>query len=61
MDIGIAGWLLAGLMLFMVARGIPAAINMVKHAPKGTLPEWLNAALLLAAVMAFVLFLMSIT
>ena len=60
MDVGITGWLFAGLGLFLVFRMGPSAIHMVKNGPKGSAPEWLNAALLLAAVMAFVFFLMSI-
>jgi len=51
----------AGLLLFFIIRCAPAAIHQLKHGPKGSTSEWLNAGLLLVAVGAFVLFLMSIT
>lgn len=52
---------LAALFLFFVIKFAPAAIHQLKHGPKGSTSEWLNAGLLLVAVAAFVLFLMSIT
>lgn len=59
--ITIGKFLLAGMLAFFVIRGVPAAIHHIKHGPKGSTSEWLNAALLLGAVVLFVLFLMSIT
>jgi len=53
-------YIIMGLFAFMVIRWAPNAIDMIKNGPKGTAPEWLNAALLLAAVAAFVVFLMNI-
>lgn len=52
--------LLALLFGFFVFRSLPTAIDRIKNGPKGSSSEWLNAALLLGAVAAFVLFLMSI-
>ncbi len=52
--------LMAGVFAFFVIRALPSAVDMLKNGPKGSAPEWLNAALLLIAVAAFVLFLMSL-
>ena len=52
---------LAALFVFMIIRFAPAAIHQIKHGPKGSTSEWLNALLLIGAVAAFVMFLMSIT
>jgi len=52
---------LAALFVFMIIRFAPAAFHQLKHGPKGSASEWLNALLLIGAVAAFVLFLMSIT
>jgi len=53
-------YLIMGLMAFMVFRMAPGAINQLKNGPKGSSSEWLNGLLLLAAVAAFVYFLISI-
>ena len=55
-----APFLILGLFGFFVIRALPNAIDWIKNGPKGTSAEWLNTALLLAAVAAFVFFLMSI-
>jgi len=61
MDITTIGpFLLAGLFGFFVIRALPNAIDWIKNGPKGSSAEWLNAALLLGAVAAFVIFLMSL-
>lgn len=60
MDVGITGWLFAGMGLFLVFRMAPGAINQFKNGPKGSASEWLNAGLLLTAVVVFVVFLMNI-
>ncbi len=57
----IAPFLMAGVLAFFVIKILPNAIQMIKHGPKGSSAEWLNGLLLLAAVGAFVFFLMSIT
>ena len=56
----IGPFLLAGLFGFFVIRSLPTAINWIKNGPKGSSAEWLNTALLLGAVAAFVFFLMSL-
>jgi hypothetical protein len=56
----IAPFLLMGVFAFFVIRALPTAIDWVKNGPKGSASEWLNAGLLLAAVAAFVVFLMSL-
>lgn len=45
---------------FMVWRLIPVAKNWMENGPRGSGAEWLNAALLLAGVGLFVVFLISI-
>ena len=45
---------------FMLWRIYPAAIHMIKHGPKGTSKEWLNVSVLLAAVVLFVTFLITV-
>jgi len=53
-------FLMAGALGLMVIICAPNAIDRMKNGPKGSSAEWLNAALLLAAVAAFVFFLMSL-
>lgn len=60
MDVGIMGWLFAGMGIFFVWRMAPHAIDQLKNGPKGSTSEWLNAGLLLLGVVVFVFFLMSI-
>ena len=52
--------IVAAAMLFMAWRLFPVAKNQIENGPKGSSKEWLNASLLIAGVVLFVLFLMSI-
>jgi len=51
----------AAVLLFFIIRMIPVAKHWVENGPKGSSAEWLNAGLLLAGVVGFVVFLMYIT
>ena len=47
----------AALLGFMVWRMIPIARHWLENGPRGSSKEWLNASLLLAGVVLFVLLL----
>jgi len=51
----------AGILLFFIVKMIPAAKHHLASDNKGSASEWLNAGLLLAGVVLFVVFLMSIS
>ena len=55
-------WLKIGSALFLVAMMIfifPRMRHAAKHAPKGSSSQWLNFVVILLAVSAFVMFLIS--
>jgi len=55
-------WVKIGSALFLVAMMIfifPRMRHAAKHSPKGTSSQWLNFLLILLAVAAFVMFLIS--
>jgi len=45
---------------YMIWRIAPAAIHMIKHGPRGSSKEWLNVSMILAAVVLFVTFLITL-
>ena len=51
---------LAILMGFMLWRLWPMAMHWVKNGPRGSSKEWLNASFLLAGVVLFVTFLITV-
>ena len=52
--------MLAGLLAMFLWRMAPMARWWMKEGPKGSSKEWLNASVLLAAVVLFVVFLMQL-
>ena len=52
--------LTAVFLVVMMVWLFPSMKHWVKNSPKGSSKEWLNASVLLAGVVLFVLFLMSI-
>lgn len=56
-------WVKIGSVLFLAAMMIfifPRMRQAVKHGPKGTSSQWLNFVVILLAVSAFVMFLISL-
>jgi len=51
---------MAAVFVFMAWRLFPAAKHWLEHGPRGSSKEWLNVSILLAAVVLFVAFLMSV-
>jgi hypothetical protein len=51
---------LAIFMGFMLWRLWPVALHWVKNGPRGSSKEWLNVSVLLAAVVLFVTFLVTL-
>ena len=52
--------MLAGLFAMFLWRMVPMAKWWLKEGPKGSSKEWLNASVLLAGAVLFVVFLMQI-
>lgn len=48
----------AGLLAAMFFWNLPGILHQLKHGPKGSQKQWLNASLLIAGVVLFVVFLM---
>ena len=50
----------AAMLGFMVWRMVPVAKHWLENGPRGSSKEWLNASMLLAGVVLFVVLLMSL-